>query len=212
MRSLFFLFFGLIFFTTNAQLPKNLVKQLTGTFTNQDQIDALPDSVNKTFTANKPWINKLVVSHTLVPCKTIKGQVIYLEWREGSASGKISRQRLWVFTTNEKQQPIMQFYSFKNPAKFVNVSQLDTINTNDLVAYPTTCNLRITKTKAGFAALLDSNTCQIITQQSGKQMKLFALIEVTKKGFTYQEKGIFDNGITAFKVPGFDKYLFRKIN
>lgn len=214
MRSLFFLFFGLILFASNAQLPKNLVKQLTGTFTNQHQINALPDTVNKTFTANKPWINKLVASHSLVPCQTIKGQVIYLEWREDSAAGKISRQRLWVFTSNENQQPIMQFYSFKNQAKFVNVSKnlslLDTINTNELVSYPTTCNLSITKTMVGFSALLDSNYCTITTQQTGKQMRLFALIEVTKKGFSYHEKGIYSNGVVAFKVPGWEKYMFNK--
>lgn len=215
MRYCLFIFLGLMFFTSNAQLPKKLLKQLTGKFSNLVQVDALPDSINKSYTTKSPWLNKLYASHTLIPCQTIKGNVIYLEWREDSATGKISRQRLWVFTTNEKHEPIMQFYSFKSNTKYANVSNnlhlLDTINSNELVTYPTTCNLSISKTKAGYIILLDSSSCTITTQQSGKQMKLFAQIEVSKKGFAYHEKGIFANGVVAFKVPGWEKYWFRRI-
>lgn len=214
MRSLLFLFFGLMFFSLEAQVPKKLINQLTGKFSNTQQVDDLPDSVYKKYTPKSPWLNKLYASHTLINCKTIKGNVIYLEWREDSATGKLSRQRLWVFTTNEKQEPIMQFYSFKSNTKYANVSNnlqaLVSIDINDLVTYPTTCNLSITKTKAGFSILLDSNYCSITAQQSGKQMNLFALIEVTKNGFSYHEKGIYSDGSIAFKVPSWKKYLFKK--
>ncbi len=196
-----------------AQDVNKIVQLITGRFNNTEQIQNLPDSVQKNYTQNKAWINHLSATHTLVNCKNIKGKVVYIEWREDSATGKISRQRLWAFVT-ENQKTYMQFYSFKNANKYINLSQnlsvLDTISMNELVTYPETCSLEIKLSKNIFALELDSTKCQIIANQSGRQMKLFASIYIDFKGFTYYEKGILTSGKTVFEVPGFERYFFKK--
>ncbi len=192
-----------------------IYKSISGNFNNQKQILQLPDTVNKQYTKEKPWVNLLYAIHTPLVIPLLGEKCIYVEWREASDTGKISRQRIWVFQQEGTPQISMKFYAFKHEADWKEVSKdlnrLRNIDTSQLVNYPTGCNSTCKKeNNSRYSLLLNPETCSVITQRTKSPMKLYAEIVITNTGFQYQEKGILPNGNFAFVVPGISRYLFEK--
>lgn len=216
MKLIFYIGFLFLSLNTFAQ-PKveSLFSSICGRFSNEKQVKKLPDSVATKITSSKPWVNTLFANHLPIKKSTLGSHVLFLEWREDSSNGKISRQRIWSFKTRENGELLMNFYAFKIDSLWKNASLnpqlLSDIRLNDLVEYPSGCHLPITKNKKIFIAILDSNTCKVVTQKTQRVMKLFAEITIRKKGFSYKEKGILENGIVVFDVPKYEKYLFKKL-
>lgn len=191
---------------------KKLYKQVSGTFTNYNQRKQLPDSIATAFSPNKVWLNKLQAFHMPVIIPALGKNIIYLEWRD--EKGNISRQRLWHFKQTNTGEIIMDFYAFKADSLFKDIStnpnKLQQITKSDLVSYPEGCTLIFKQEGNKMIGLLNPATCKVITQRTNRIMQLFALIEITKKGFYYSEYGQLPDGSFAFKVPGFEKYCFEK--
>jgi hypothetical protein len=192
---------------------KELFSFIAGNFSTTNQRENLPDSVLYNFAPGKPWLSHLYAKHIPISIPAIGEKVIFLEWREKATDGIISRQRLWVFD-EVAGKLTMQFYSFKNDSAWKdisnNINRLKTITKDELVAFPEGCALNIDYSHHKYTAILDSSTCNVITQRTGRSMKLFAQIEISKNGFQYREKGILPDGKYAFIVPGYMQYDFKR--
>jgi hypothetical protein len=190
---------------------------LIGGWHNQAQIKAASQELLRAPVSGNPypWIDAQSALFFEVRVPNVAGpkdQAIYLIWRSGSATGPISRQRLWVFRPQANGHTLMDFYAFKNPEAFAAEGQgsaaFQTLTLEDLTAYGPACSLPVIKTATGWTASIPS-TCPI-TARSGRKMKLSATLTLDRDIFSYQEHGLLETGAYAFKVPGGPAYQFNK--
>jgi len=204
---------------TSAPEPEVLRpgQALIGRWDNQAQIAAAPQELLRTPAAGipYPWVDAQSAQFFEVSAPNVAGpkdQAIYLIWRSGSATGPISRQRLWVFRPQASGETLMDFYAFKNPEAFATKEQgskaFQTLTLEELTAYGPACSLPVIKTATGWTASIPS-TC-FITARSGRKMSLSANLTLEGDRFSYQEHGLLETGAYAFKVPGGPAYQFNK--
>jgi len=207
--------------TACAGLPAPQVlppgQALVGKWDNQAQIKAAPAELLRAPAAGNayPWVDAQSAQFFEVRVPKVAGpkdQAIYLIWRSGSANGRISRQRLWVFRPQANGDTLMDFYAFKDPEAFTTKGQgfaaFQTLTLEDLIAYGPACSLPVVKTTTGWTASIPP-TCSI-TARSGRQMTLSANLNLDGDRFSYQEHGLLETGAYAFKVPGGPAYQFIK--
>lgn len=190
---------------------------LVGTWDNVAQIEAAPPELLRPSVAGNPypWVDAQSAQFFEVSAPNVAGpkdQAIYLIWRNGSATGSISRQRLWVFRPREGGQTLMDFYAFKAPEVFASAgpgtSAFQNVTFDDLTAYGPACSLPVVQTATGWTASIPS-TCSI-TARSGRKMTLSGVLTLDGDQFSYQEYGRLETGALAFKVPGGPAYQFTK--
>jgi hypothetical protein len=207
--------------TACTSLPASQVlppgQALIGAWDNQAQIAAAPKELLRPPVAGNPysWIDAQSAQFFEVSAANIAGpkdQAIYLIWRSGSATGPISRQRLWVFRPQKNGETLMDFYAFKTPEAFASAGPsspaLQAVTLEDLTAYGPTCSLSVINTATGWTASIPL-TCAI-TARSGRKMKLSATLTLDGDRFSYQEHGLLETGAYAFKVPGGPAYQFTR--
>lgn len=189
--------------------------RLIGNWDNGAQMAGAPETMKRPPVAGDAyeWIDGQYATFfpVDVPALTVDGgKAIYLVWRKGSATGPISRQRLWVFRTYATGQTVMDFYAFKNGAPFEAATRANdafkALTPDDLTAYGPLCTLPVSVTPTGWRAEIPA-TCAI-TARSGRRMVLSAQIVVDGRTLSYREQGVLDSGAYAFKVPGGPAYQF----
>lgn len=194
-----------------------IANRLIGNWDNGAQMAGAPETMKRPPVAGDAyeWIDGQYATFfpVTVPALTADGaKAIYLVWRSGSATGPISRQRLWVFRTDANGQTVMDFYAFKNGTPFEAATRdgeaFKALTLNDLTAYGPLCTLPVTTTQTGWRAAIPS-TCAI-TARSGRKMVLEAQIVVDGPTLSYSERGVLESGGIAFKVPGGPAYQFAR--
>jgi hypothetical protein len=190
-----------------------LLSALSGNFSNAAQATALPDSVSRAPALEGAWMNSLYLSQRRVRAPALDGEALYLLWREDGPGGAISRRRLWRFREDEEGLIWMDFHAFRSEERMSPEDEPDweALSANDLTSYPEGCALRWRKEGDTWRGSLDPQTCSIVAQRSGRRMALFAEIVVTAQGFTYRESGRLEGGAYAFRVPGWDRYAFDRM-
>jgi CpeT/CpcT family (DUF1001) len=188
---------------------------LLGAWDNSAQMARAPETLKRPPTAGGAyeWLDSQYAIFWPVYVPALSGggvSVWYLEWRSGSPTGPISRQRLWVFRPIGDGQTVMDFYAFKTPQAFeaaVGPSEaFKALTLDDLTAYGPQCALPVVTTPSGWQAAIPS-TCSI-TARSGRAMVLSAQIVVDGNTLRYSEQGVLPSGALAFKVPGGPPYQF----
>ena len=110
----------------------------------------------------------------------------------------------------------MTFFTFKNAAPFArrgaDAGVFRSLTRDQLVSYPAACDVRWAEKPfmENLAGHIDPKDCRIVAQ-SGRGMRLDVTITADERGFTYQEKGILDDGRIAFAVPPTEAYRFVRV-
>lgn len=193
---------------------------LSGRWSNAAQYEAADESLRRPPAPGHPY-DWLDLQHArFVPIDTpgIPGDAVYLEWRSGGPDGPVSRQRLWVFHSEirDEDSPLigMDFYAFRNPDIFegrTGWSDFTGLTPDDLIGYPDDCRLAPVSREGGVTVLeVDESAC-VITAQSGRQMGINARVAISFGRIEYSESGRLDGGSYAFKVPGAGAYEFDRI-
>ncbi len=193
---------------------------LEGAFDNADQYAAADDALKRPPAPGHPydWIDQQYAEFHVVDAPNVGDHVVYLEWRAGGPEGEISRQRLWVFNADETGRVTgMDFHTFADPAPYAGRGDEDgafaDVAREALTAYPDGCTLSLARPAwDGWRFELNPETC-LITARSGRQMALFARIDVEPGApgvVEYSESGVLEGGAYAFKVPGGPPYRFEE--
>jgi hypothetical protein len=211
-------FLGIVALTSCATTPsaqRDPARFLVGTWDNAAQMATAPETLKRPPVAGGAyeWLDGQHATFFEVDVPALErdgGKVIYLVWRNGSATGAISRQRLWVFRPVPGGETVMDFYAFKNPEAFAQETgpsaAFKAITLDDLTAYGAPCALPVTPRPNGWRASIPASC--VITARSGRRMTLSAQINVSDNTFSYEEAGILEGGAIAFKVPGSMAYQF----
>ena len=207
--------------TAEGPAPREIdavLSALEGGFDNAAQYAAADDALKRPPAPGHPydWIDAQYAAFHVVDAPAVGDHVVYLEWRAGSPGGEISRQRLWVFNADEAGRVTgMDFYTFADPAPYAGRGEtagaFEDVAPDALVAYPEGCTLSVARPSwEGWRFELNPETC-LITARSGREMALFARIDV-KPGapdvVEYSESGRLEGGAYAFKVHGGPPYRF----
>jgi len=185
---------------------------LAGDYSNRAQVDALPADFSTEPARTGEWLNFQAAGFHRLADTTFDGNVIYLQWQ--SAGGEVSRQRLWVFRPIDAETVEMDFYSFRQPKRWVDM-QTDAerragLQQADLVAYPEGCTLTFRRIPGGWAGALNPETCAVVTQQTRQSMTLEAWVVIADGEVWYRERGQLPDGSFAFVVPGSGLYRFQQ--
>jgi len=185
---------------------------LAGGYTNQAQIDALPEGFSRKPARTGAWVDFQAAGFHRLTGTVLEGEVIYLQWH--SADDSISRQRLWVFRPIDSETVEMDFYALREPEAWaglhIDAERQAAMTVDDLVSYPAGCTLTFRRIPNGWAGALNPETCSIVTQRTKKEMTLESWIVITADEVWYRERGQFPDGSFAFVVPGEGHYLFRR--
>ncbi len=195
---------------TSAEVAKFLV----GVFDTQAQFDAADPALKVPPSVAARWLDRQVATMTPVDAPEIGRHVLYLEWRSGGAEGPVSRQRIWAFD-DANEAVAMRFYTIKRPEPFVRRGgergAFRALTLGDLTGYPPECAARFVKLGKSITGRINPAGCRIVSA-SGRGMRLDVTIRQTKDGFSYQEAGILDSGLSAFAVPPTEPYRFVRTN
>ncbi len=183
---------------------------LTGDFDNVAQYDAADAALKVPPSVGGTWLDRQHATLRAVDAPLLGGRAIYLEWHGGSATGPISRQRLWVFRTRGGA-PVMDFYTLRDPAALAGKGDLPgsfaALTPADLKGYGDACAAVFTRRDSGWRGIIDPARCRIVAA-SGRGMRIAATVGVDAKGFDYRESGRLDDGEFAFQVPPTTPYRF----
>jgi hypothetical protein len=127
-----------------------------------------------------------------------------LEWCKSSATGSISRQRIWSFRRDDAGAWRMDFYTLREPAKFSLTgaeAAFAAMTAADLVGYGEQCALVFNALPDGAAAFSIPSSCEIVSR-SGRAMSLRATVRFEGDCLRYSEAGRLPDGSYAFLVPG----------
>ena len=195
------------------RLPFVTNRLLAGDFDTQVQFDRADAALKVSPSVTGRWLDRQYASIRVVDAPVLGPNVFYLEWRSGGPSGPVSRQRLWALRPGTSS---MAFYTFKDPAPFAGraakAGAFRRLSLDQLLSYPAACDVQW-KEAPHYETLegrIDPITCRIVAQ-SGRGMRLDVTIAATERGFTYQEKGILDDGRIAFAVPPTEPYRFERV-
>ncbi len=203
--------------TVMPQYPVDAVlSDLAGSWSNQAQYDAAPEDLKRPPAAAHPydWLDLQYADFYRIEAPALGEHVVYLEWRRDD--GEISRQRIWVFHENEDGRPGgMDFFTFRDAAPYAGrgaePGAFSELSADDLIGYPDGCALQPDRLgDAGLRFTVAPEDCRITTR-SGREMGIFAAIDVTPDAIRYSEAGILPDGGYAFLVPGGAAYEFRRV-
>lgn len=190
--------------------PARIAGLLAGDFDNAAQHAAAPDALKVPPTVNGDWLDLQSAALRRVSTPGIDGEAVYLEWRTGSPSGPISRQRLWVFRM-DGDTPVMDFYTILAPERWAGRGDIPgafaAMTLADLKPYGGDCAMRFVAAGNGWRGAIDPARCRIVAA-SGRGMRIAATVDVDAKGFEYRESGTLDDGRVAFRVPPSQPYRF----
>jgi hypothetical protein len=213
---------ALLLMSACASAPKDanldgFLRALEGRFDNSAQFASAPEAMKKPPVAggDYEWIDQQHGIFARVTAPQIGPHVLYVEWRKATASGEISRQRIWSFRTDETGQVRMDYFAFKSPAAFAGKASAPAafaaLTPGELIGYGPACALRVTdRGRGAFDARIDREECQI-TSQSGRTMALEVRLTAMPTGILYEEAGILPDGAYAFKVPNGAPYDLRRL-
>ncbi|MGY6629015.1 MAG: hypothetical protein ACXIVL_10880 [Oceanicaulis sp.] len=197
-----------------------LASLLSGVWSNAAQYAAADESLKRPPAPGHPY-DWLDVQHArFVPVDTphIPGDAVYLEWRSGGPDGPVSRQRLWVFHSEirDEDSPLtgMDFHAFRNPELFegrTGWSDFTDLTPDDLITYPEGCQLAPVSRENQVTVLEVTQEACRITAQSGREMGINARIAISFGRIEYSESGRLGDGGYAFKVPGAGTYAFERV-
>ncbi len=195
--------------------PAAVLQALAGRWHNAAQFAAAPAALKRPPSVEGDWLDLQHASFTPVQAPALGPLVLYLEWRNGSATGTISRQRLWAFRADPDGTLRMDFHAFMDgrpwagraaePGAFI------ALQASSLRSYGAACALRLLpQAGGGFEGTVDAAQCSI-TAASGRRMGISARVALAADGtLSYEESGRLDDGRFAFRVPPGGPYLFRR--
>lgn len=186
---------------------EQIVEWLDGYFSNQNQVSsgALDAKSNLLF----PVFRKLNIP-------AFGEHVIYLQWPIGSPAGRLQRQRIWTFATNEVTDEVkMDFFTLREPEKWLD-AHIDPVKVrgmtqDDVVGYPETCLLPVRREGDQYKAGIPP-TCEIISQSTQTSMTLQSEITISADQVTYREAGVRADGSIVFQVPPQGAYIFDRLD
>ncbi len=198
--------------TAAPAVPQRIATDLQGNFDTQRQYDAADQALKVAPTPTGTWLDRQYATMRLIDAPLVGRTVFYLEWRTGGPTGPISRQRIWALDANVDGVR-MRFFTIRDPASLAGArdgsASVGAVKPADLVGYPADCDVRFTDRKS-WTGRIDPKDCRIVAQ-SGRGMRLDVTIARTPTGFSYQEKGILDDGRVTFAVPPMQPYRFDRV-
>jgi hypothetical protein len=191
--------------TANKSLPR-AVAAAAGDYDNSVQYHNTDPGLRREPAVGHPydWLDEQHASFRWVRAPSIGEHVMYLEWRKGSATGAISRQRIWSFRRDRDDAWRMDFYTLREPAKFSLTGAAQAfaaLTAADLVGYGEQCALVFSALPEGAASFSIPSSCEIVAR-SGRAMSLRAAVRFERDCLRYSEAGRLPDGSYAFLVPG----------
>lgn len=184
------------------------IDELPGDYSNARQYAAADEALKITpqIGETRPWIDLQYAMFRRVSVPAVPGDVIALEWRNGSPDGAVSRQRFWAFRQSDGHV-LMDFYGFRSPVDMTDSAALAALSLDDLIGYPAGCSLPV-ELGAPVVRFAIPSTCRI-TSQTGREMMLASetLFDGTLR---YKESGWLVDGTPVFEVPGGLAYVFER--
>ncbi|MBC7622434.1 MAG: hypothetical protein H7232_03515 [Aeromicrobium sp.] len=212
-------FAGCVTRTTTSEssiAPAALVTALGGAYTNAAQYQAAPAALKVAPSVAGEWLDSQHAQFVRVDAPKIGSHVLYLEWRSGSKTGPVSRQRIWSFRTDASGATRMDFFAFVDGAPWVGQAAtpnaFQNLTLDKLRGYGDTCALMFVpdaKSKdKGIVGSISGKECSI-TAASGRRMAIDARIDLLPDGSVqYRESGQLEDGRFAFRVPPTEPYRF----
>lgn len=199
--------------------PKSSVvavtQSLIGHYDNATQFSAAPARLKVPPSVEGEWLDQQHAVFVRVDAPAIGDQVVYLEWRSGSADGPISRQRIWSFREDEAGDLRMDFFAFvdgtawagqgEHPGAFLGLEP------HMLRGYGPECALYFQATdEGGWHGSIGAEDCSLVAA-SGRRMGINADVRLLPDGILlYQESGQLESGDYAFRVPPNQPYRFQR--
>jgi hypothetical protein len=188
----------------SESLPR-LVAQSAGDYDNAAQFAAADPALHRKPMPGHPydWLDRQHASFRWVSAPNIGPHVLYLEWRNDSRAGSVSRQRLWSFRRDDSGRWRMDFYTLLEPQKFGlqgSEAEFRALTLEQLVGYGASCALE--HESNADAELFAIPTSCSITTRAGRAMQLQGFIRIERDCLRYREAGILPDGSYAFLVPG----------
>ena len=189
---------------------------LAGNWDNRAQFDAAPARLKVPPTVEGDWLDLQHAQFTRVDAAALGERVLYLEWRDGGATGAISRQRIWSFRSDPDGTLRMDFFAFVDGTAFAgrgtDPGAFRALDATALRGYGSACALRFTRaTGGGWAGRIGADECSLVAA-SGRRMGIDASITLDASGtLAYRESGRLDDGRYAFRVPPTAAYRFRRL-
>lgn len=192
--------------------PAALLTALSGTYTNAAQYQAAPAALKVAPSVAGEWLDSQHAQFVRVDAPKIGSHVLYLEWRSGSKTGPVSRQRIWSFRTDASGATRMDFFAFVDGALWVgqaaSPNAFQSLTLDKLRGYGDTCALRFVSDGRGVVGSISGKECSI-TAASGRRMAIDARIDLLPDGSVqYRESGQLEDGRFAFRVPPTEPYRF----
>lgn len=186
-----------------------------GRYDTRAQFDGAPAAWRREPAVGHPydWLDRQSGEFRFVEVPALAGRVMYLEWRAGGPEGAISRQRIWRFRQDSDARWVMDFYTLREPARFVGAPRhaLALLTEADLIGYGPQCALP-GRVVDGAVEFRIPESCAI-TSRSGRSMRLEATVRFERDRILYREAGLLPDGAYAFLVPGVRElpYDFRRV-
>ena len=204
-----------LFSPVNADRAAAAARSLVGHYDNGAQFEAAPETLKVPPSVAGEWLDLQYALFAPVDAPAIGDQVLYLEWRSGSADGPISRQRIWSFREDETGTVRMDFYAFVDGAPWAGRAEepgafLD-LGPDALRGYGPACALYFAPAAGGgWHGAISAEQCSLVAA-SGRRMGIDAVVEITADGtIRYQESGRLESGQYAFRVPPTQPYEFER--
>lgn len=212
---------------TNVQATDKrdaLVASLAGTWDNRAQFSAVAETLKVPPSVNGDWLDLQHATFARVDAPLLGTHVLYLEWRNNSRQGAISRQRIWSFRIDDANVMRMDFYAFIDGAPWAgqvgdagkesaaNVATLfRTLAPAALRGYGAACGLRFEATGNTYRGAITASECSLVAA-SGRAMGIDASVALLADGtLEYRESGKLADGRYAFRVPPTMPYQFVKL-
>ncbi len=190
-----------------------LLKWVQGSFNNKQQVNAGTNALAEAAADEGTSPDLLYPVFKRIDIPAFAGDVIYLQWPMGARDGKLQRQRIWVFQADPARNAIMmKFYTLKEPDKWVDAhrepSKVRAMTLDDVIPYPTACDLPFRKHGDVFIGEIPRGECKIISQQTKTAMTINSRTIIGKDKLWYNESGVRDDKVVVFQVPKSGAYEF----
>lgn len=188
---------------------------LEGRFDNAAQAalsgETFPDIDGK----NRPAQDAQFAVFTPIALPAAGAIAFYTEWRAEGAAGPVSRQRIWSFYRDAEGRLRQRFYTIRAPERFAggttDAAKLSELRMDDLIPFPSACDLVWTKMLNEFLAEIPQGQCFVTTQATRQRMFINARIALSDRQMFYDESGMSEDGRVTFNVPVVGSYHFRKL-
>jgi hypothetical protein len=192
--------------------PATLVAGFGGTYTNALQYEAAPTALKVAPSVQGEWLDLQHAQFVRVDAPAIGANVLYLEWRSGSQTGQVSRQRIWSFRQDASGTTRMDFFAFVDGTAWIGqgktANAFKTLALDKLRGYGDRCALTFASEGQSVVGHISGKECSI-TAASGRRMAIDARVVLLADGSVqYRESGQLEDGRYAFRVPPTEPYQF----